>query len=262
MLSFLDAQKIFKNSTTNINIETIESVYESFLMNENTDSFASLQNQFIHREQLMQLLHWYSTQIEQKTLHPVLIAGIFYFNFHLINPFKKFNERMARLFTSEILKENGYSFLNILPVEKFYTENLEAYKQFFVASSEQYRQMPEWLYFFADGLADTAQQALINHSFSAFNESHIAPENLDEAKPLLVEKNGQADRASVKYINKRQTNIKVFIREKQPVKISDIAAHFEKISYNTIKKDLQLLVQYDFAQPVGNKKGTVYISKN
>jgi DeoR/GlpR family transcriptional regulator of sugar metabolism len=63
------------------------------------------------------------------------------------------------------------------------------------------------------------------------------------------------------YLNKRQKVIQQYIQDNQPVKISDITAHFPEYTQATIKKDLQYLITEFEIQKVGEKRGTVYILK-
>lgn len=249
-------KEINNGKYTAISIEYIEALYDIILQNENTDSFASLQNQFIHREELLQLLHWLNTQLEQKLQHPVIAIGIFYFNINLIQPFKKHNLRMARFLATRLLLNEGYHFLLHLPLEKYFSENIEQYNSCFIINAESYKLMPDWLNFFIEGLAETANSVAFEMLMQ--NELSDNPTATEQAMPI-TEDNIPASRDDVKYLNKRQQSIRSYISDKQPVKIGDISDNFPTLSYNTIKKDMQLLVKYSLVKPLGNKKGTVYI---
>ena len=61
------------------------------------------------------------------------------------------------------------------------------------------------------------------------------------------------------YMNERQQLILQFVEKNQPVKLGDVAKAFPDASINTIKKDIQLLVQQKMISKAGEKKGTVYM---
>ena len=60
-------------------------------------------------------------------------------------------------------------------------------------------------------------------------------------------------------MNERQKEIKKYIKQNQPLKISDIAKKFEEININTIKKDLQYMKREKEIRTIGKGKGTVYL---
>ncbi len=63
------------------------------------------------------------------------------------------------------------------------------------------------------------------------------------------------------YLNPRQKRIVNFIKNAQPVKISDIKKSLDDVSPNTLKKDLKYLVEQDVLEKAGQKRGTVYLIK-
>ncbi|NOR75392.1 MAG: hypothetical protein GQ525_09550 [Draconibacterium sp.] len=63
-------------------------------------------------------------------------------------------------------------------------------------------------------------------------------------------------------MNERQKEIKDYLKENQPFKISDLAKYFEGINFNTIKKDLQYMKREQIINSIGKGKGTVYIVEN
>jgi 3-dehydroquinate dehydratase type II len=55
-----------------------------------------------------ELMRWYYTQLDEKTLHPVVLAALFHFRFVAIHPFDDGNGRMVRLLMNLILMQSGY----------------------------------------------------------------------------------------------------------------------------------------------------------
>jgi DeoR/GlpR family transcriptional regulator of sugar metabolism len=64
-----------------------------------------------------------------------------------------------------------------------------------------------------------------------------------------------------RYSNERQKKIVEFVKKVQPVKISDIQKNFEAYPLNTIKKDMQYLIENSLLDKIGKFKATAYITK-
>ena len=63
------------------------------------------------------------------------------------------------------------------------------------------------------------------------------------------------------YLNERQKQIRDYIDENQPIKVSDLSVKFPEISLATLKKDLQYLRDEHVLTIVGKGKGSVYVIK-
>jgi len=63
------------------------------------------------------------------------------------------------------------------------------------------------------------------------------------------------------YLNARQTKIKEFIANNQPIKLSDLCLAMPESSINTLKKDLLYLKTEHIIDAIGKNKGTVYVIK-
>lgn len=61
------------------------------------------------------------------------------------------------------------------------------------------------------------------------------------------------------YLNNRQKQIKDFISNNQPIKVSDLAMQFPEIGLSTLKKDLQYLRDEQVLTMIGKGKGSVYV---
>ncbi len=61
------------------------------------------------------------------------------------------------------------------------------------------------------------------------------------------------------YLSERQKQIRTFIANHQPVKVSDIAKQFPAIQLPTIKKDLQYMRTEQVLTMIGKGKATVYV---
>jgi Fic family protein len=57
---------------------------------------------------MMDLMHWYKSEISKDVTHPLLIASMFHYKFVRIHPFDDGNGRMSRLLMNFILMKFGY----------------------------------------------------------------------------------------------------------------------------------------------------------
>ena len=83
---------------------------------------------------------------------------------------------------------------------------------------------------------------------------------LNSLKILTIKLNLKINNTESKqiYLNERQQKIKSFLLENQPCKIGDINKNFSDISINTLKKDLQYLVNNGIFTKHGERKSTIY----
>lgn len=75
-----------------------------------------------------------------------------------------------------------------------------------------------------------------------------------KSKYALYKKNGG-------YLNERQRLVLAILQKQQPAKLNDLKNNLQDVSVNTLKKDLQYLVQQSRAERIGQSKATVHIIK-
>ena len=66
-------------------------------------------------------------QLEQKTLHPLLIIGIFIVTFLAIHPFQDGNGRLSRILTSLLLLKSGYLYVPYSSLESIIERSKDGY---------------------------------------------------------------------------------------------------------------------------------------
>ncbi len=76
---------------------------------------------------MQELLHWTREVLEDKSLHPLLVAGIFTVVFLAIHPFQDGNGRLSRILTSLILLKAGYNYIPYASLESVIEKNKESY---------------------------------------------------------------------------------------------------------------------------------------
>ena len=76
---------------------------------------------------MQELILWTSEHIDQKTLHPLLIIGIFIVMFLAIHPFQDGNGRLSRILTTLLLLKSGYVYVPYSSLESVIERNKESY---------------------------------------------------------------------------------------------------------------------------------------
>lgn len=73
------------------------------------------------------LIYWTSNALEKKTLHPLLVIGLFTVIFLAIHPFQDGNGRISRLLTTYLLLKAGYNYVPYSSLESVIEANKESY---------------------------------------------------------------------------------------------------------------------------------------
>lgn len=73
------------------------------------------------------LIKWLIQKIENKTIHPLLIIGVFIVCFLAIHPFQDGNGRLSRILTTLLLLRSGYEYVPYISLESIIEENKDLY---------------------------------------------------------------------------------------------------------------------------------------
>jgi Fic family protein len=188
--------------------------------------------------EIIELIEWTNKQLNLKELHPLIIIGLFVYEFLSIHPFQDGNGRLSRLLTNLLLLKFDYQFILYVSFENLIEQKKKAYYEALVTGQKnrntKKERIDKWLLFF-------------------LNSIEILITRLEQKYDVLKRKGG--------YLNDRQKQIKEFIEKNQPIKLGDLAKEMTKISINTLKKDLQYLKKEQIIDSIGKNKGTVYILK-
>jgi len=74
-----------------------------------------------------ELILWTRETLEDKSLHPLLITGIFTVVFLAIHPFQDGNGRLSRILTTLLLLKSGYAYVPYSSLESVIEENKDGY---------------------------------------------------------------------------------------------------------------------------------------
>jgi len=95
---------------------------------------------------MQELLHWTREVLEDKSLHPLLVVGIFTVVFLAIHPFQDGNGRLSRILTSLILLKTGYTYIPYASLESVIEKNKEGYYLSLRRTQTTLeRESPDWL---------------------------------------------------------------------------------------------------------------------
>ena len=194
---------------------------------------------YLVQSEMTDLITWTNEHFEKKEIHPLIIIELFIYEFLSIHPFQDGNGRLSRLLTTLLLMKNDYLFVQYVSFENLIEQSKKEYYQALMEGQKNRNKKNEntskWSLYFLDKL-------------------NIMTQKLDSKYDVFKSKGG--------YLNERQKEIQKFIKEYQPLKISDISKHFNDITIHTIKKDLQYMKKEQVIKSIGNGKGTVYIIDN
>lgn len=186
--------------------------------------------------EMQELAEWTNEQLEQKAIHPLVVIGSFIYDFLSIHPFQDGNGRLSRLLTTLCLLQLNYSFIQYISFENHIELNKKAYYEALMNGQKNRGTANEridlWLVFFLESLKTLT-------------------EKLEQKYDVFKSKGA--------YLNDRQKQIKAFITNNQPIKVSDLARQFPDITLSTLKKDLQYLRDEQVLTMIGKGKGSVYV---
>jgi len=186
--------------------------------------------------EMQELVEWTNEQLEQKSIHQLIVIGSFIYDFLSIHPFQDGNGRLSRLLTTLCLLQHDYTFIQYISFENHIEQNKKAYYEVLMTGQKnrgtEQECIDKWLIFFLESLKTLTGK-------------------LEQKYDVFRSKGG--------YLNDRQRLIKDFIKDSQPVKVSDLAKQFPKIGLSTLKKDLQYLRDEQVLTMIGKGKGTIYV---
>ena len=188
------------------------------------------------QNEMNDLVTWTNEQFEKGEIHPLIIIANFIYEFLSIHPFQDGNGRLSRLLTTLLLLQKNYMFIQYISFENLIEKTKKEYYQALMEGqknrNKENENISKWILYFLDKL-------------------NLLTQKLDAKYDIFKSKGG--------YLNERQKGIKEYLKENQPLKISDIAKKFKNININTIKKDLQYMKKEKIIISIGKGKGTVYL---
>lgn len=180
------------------------------------------------------LVEWAAQAYAEKKLHPLLITAIVVVEFLAIHPFQDGNGRLSRVLTTYLLLREGYHYVPYSSLEAVVEQSKEGYylslRQTQVTLKNESPDWQPWVLFFLRALRQQKNQL----------EAKVEQENL-----LLT----QLPQISLQILQ--------LVKSRRITTISDIVT-ITKANRNTIKKNLENLVETNRIRKNGIGKGTWY----
>lgn len=189
-------------------------------------------------KEMTDLINWTNQQLILNEIHPLVIVGLFIYEFLSIHPFQDGNGRLSRLLTNLLLLKNDYQFIQYISFENLIEQKKKTYYEALMDGQKdrntESERINSWIIFFLTSLETLIQR-------------------LEQKYDVFKSKGG--------YLNERQKRIKDFIEKEQPIKLADLAKAIPEISIHTLKKDLQYLKTEQIVDSIGKNRGTIYMIK-
>ena len=77
--------------------------------------------------EMTELMEWYAASVLDKTLHPLMVVGMFVVVFLAIHPFQDGNGRLSRVLTTLLLLRAGYAYVPYTSLESIIERNKDGY---------------------------------------------------------------------------------------------------------------------------------------
>lgn len=183
-----------------------------------------------------ELVEWTRTRLRKEEIHPLLVIGLFVYEFLSIHPFQDGNGRLSRLLTTLLLLQSGYDFVQYISFEhQIENRKAEYYRTLMLCQKRRKagaaEDVSDWIFFFLEGLLELARK-------------------LERKSAQLRSQGG--------YLNGRRKRLLAYARGEGTFKLADAAGRFPDLSLNTLKKDLREMSAQGLLEKSGKNKGTVY----
>ena len=186
-------------------------------------------------DKLTELVAWTKAQLDQKTLHPLLIIGSFMALFLNLRPFQERDGRLSRLLITFLLLKAGYVYVTYGSIERIIERNKEYYALALERTCESIQlNVPDfdiWLTFFLKIMQ--MQKRNLEHKVSRDNKQR---EHLSELDNQILNAIGDHEKLSI-------------------MKIEQLTG----ANRNTLKKHLALLVDQSYIVRFGKARATWYV---
>lgn len=183
-----------------------------------------------------ELVAWANKTLDEKSLHPLLVAAIFTVVFLEIHPFQDGNGRLSRILTTLILLRCGYEYVPYSSLESVIEQSKEGYYLALRRTQGTIRtDTPDWqpwLIFFLRALQQQKARLKIKMEREKLLMAKLPPLSVEIIN--LVKKHGSLKNAQI--------------------------VELTGANRNTVKKHLADLVSANHLQKQGVGKGTVYLT--
>lgn len=191
--------------------------------------------------QIEDLYSWFSSA-DKQTIHPLIKAGIIFYELLRIAPFEENNFVSTIFFCEMTIAGEGFGFRQLIPYEEELLKSRELFQRSIDGVAEESERLTPWLEFFVKAIAE------------ASTKTRIKLMNLVGERPIFRSEGGK-----VVALTERQITVMEEMTIRTEMSIKDIRAIVPSVSDDTILRDLKDLIDKKMIKKKGKTKGAVYI---
>ena len=191
-------------------------------------------------EQMNELIEWINSDNSLK-LDPVIVAGLFHYEFVRVHPFVDGNGRTSRAMATLILYLRKFDIKRFFTLDDYYDSDRNAYYSALKSVDQNTLDLTEWLEYFTDGVL---------LSISKVKEKVLQ---------LSLEKHKKESEGQIA-LTEKQTKIIEHLISNTRITSSEIQNMF-KISRQSAHKEIKKLIELKIIEKKGTGKATYYIIK-
>ena len=189
--------------------------------------------------EMIKTIEWTNKMLHSEEIHPLITIATFIYEFLSIHPYQDGNGRLSRLLTTLLLSRTNYDFVHYASVEYEIEKRKKDYYQALMEGQKnrytEKEKINDWVIFFLETLKQTITK-------------------LDQNYNQLKNKKS--------YLNERQKEVVNYIKDNEPIKISDLIFTLSNYTPYILKKDVRYLVDERLIKKIGKGKGTIYVSND
>lgn len=194
---------------------------------------------YLVQAEMMTAIEWTNEQLENKTIHPLLVIANFIFEFLTIHPFKDGNGRISRALTNLLLLKAGYSYVPYISLDEIVEQTKAEYYLALRATQKNHKTEHEditlWVEYLLDALLDQSEKAR-------------KLMELEQPEKLLSEK---------------QVQVYQLFEKNDDLSVSEVDKLLKgTIPRPTIKQALSRLVSLKLLERIGQARSTRYRKSN
>jgi len=191
------------------------------------------------KSEIQEAIEWANEQLEQKTIHSLLVIANFIFEFLAIHPFKDGNGRISRVLTNLLLLKAGYSYVPYVSLDEIIEQTKSEYYLALRATQKNHKTKHEditpWVEYLLGSLLE---------------QSNKARKLIESEQPE-------------KLLSEKQTQIYQLFEKNEKLSVSEIDKILKgKIPQSTIKQALSRLVTLKLLERIGQARSTRYKKLN
>lgn len=190
--------------------------------------------------QMEDLFSWFKS-VSRVEIHPVLKAGIMFFEVARIRPFGEDNLTSGLFFSGLIMASEGYGMKELWPFEEEILKNRPRLMEIFAMTVES-EDLTGWLEFLTKMFSEAAEK------------TRVKIMNLVGDRPIFKSEGGK-----VISLSERQIGIMEEMTIRGEMTIKEIRGILPMVSDDTILRDLKDLILKKLIKKKGKTKGAVYI---